>query len=193
MLLTHCVLLMPYGIDIVIIGSDNVLSLDWCQAITWTNVDLLSFWPIRVHEKNLNQNIIFSFKQIHLKMLCAKCQPFWPDFSELVKKTKLIEIMRKFSIQFLHDWKISEPNHHTLSDMSSCVQILKSVEIQNGVLKCVHCLEVCLMACQKCRWKDCQITKHLKSAQCIWHHSCEKIWDLVLNAFWIINMGTILA
>ena len=115
---------MLFGIDVVIIGSDSVLSLDWWQAITWTNVDLLSFWPIKVHEQNLNKNkIYFSFKQIHLKILCAKCQPFWPGFSELMnlKKKKIIENMEKFSIQFLYDWKISNPN----TDLQPNLKVLK--------------------------------------------------------------------
>ena len=41
-LLTHCGPVMPYVWISINIGSGNGLCPDLCQAITWTNADLLS-------------------------------------------------------------------------------------------------------------------------------------------------------
>ena len=43
-------LVMPYGEKYyVIIGSSNGLSPVWHQAITYTNADLLSTWPVGIN------------------------------------------------------------------------------------------------------------------------------------------------
>ena len=65
-------------------GSDNGLSPDRRQAITWTNTDLLSVGPLGT---NLNEIWIkiksFSFMKMHLKM-SVKWQPFCPGEDELI-------------------------------------------------------------------------------------------------------------
>ena len=62
---------------IFIIGSDNGLSPGQCQAIIWTNAEILVIGP---QGTNFNEILIkihiFSFKIIHLKMLSGKWQPF---------------------------------------------------------------------------------------------------------------------
>ena len=63
--------------NLTIIGSDNGLSPDWCQAITWTNVGILLIGPL---ETNFSEMLIeihtFLIKKIHLKMSSGKWQPF---------------------------------------------------------------------------------------------------------------------
>ena len=59
------------------IGADNGLSLVWCQAITWTNSDILSIRPLRTNFSEIWIKIQnFSFMKTHLKMSSAKWQPF---------------------------------------------------------------------------------------------------------------------
>ena len=50
----------------------------WCLVSTHTNVKLLS--KKCKMQWNLNQNI---FKEMHLKILLVKWQPFWPDLDVL--------------------------------------------------------------------------------------------------------------
>ena len=61
----------------VTIGSADGLSPNWCQAITWTNDDLLSpehlwtkFGEILIKPRNI-------FKKTHLQISSAKCWPYW--------------------------------------------------------------------------------------------------------------------
>ena len=62
---------------ICIIGSNNGLSLGWCQAIIWTNAGILSIGPLRA---TLSENFIkihtFSFMKMHLKISSGKWRPF---------------------------------------------------------------------------------------------------------------------
>ena len=59
------------------IGSDNDFSPEWCQAITWSNVHLLSIRPFRTDLSEIQIKIqYFSFMKMKLKMLSAKWQPF---------------------------------------------------------------------------------------------------------------------
>ena len=68
----------------VITGSGNGLLPVQCQAITWTNADLLSFGPL---ERNFSEIWLkicnFSIMKMHLKMPSAKW-PFWPGGDELM-------------------------------------------------------------------------------------------------------------
>ena len=63
----------------IIIGSDNGLSPGQCQAIIWINAGILLIGPLGT---NLSEILIeifaFSFKEMHLKMLSVKWQPFCP-------------------------------------------------------------------------------------------------------------------
>ena len=63
--------------NLTIIGSDNGLSPNRRQAITWINVGILLIGPL---ETNFSEMLIeihtFSFKKIHLKMSSGKWRPF---------------------------------------------------------------------------------------------------------------------
>ena len=55
---------------LTITGSDNGLSLGWCQAIIWNNDGIFLFEPLGT---NFNEILIeiytFSFKKMHLKII----------------------------------------------------------------------------------------------------------------------------
>ena len=60
-----------------IIGSDNGLLPDHCQAIIWTNVEILLIGPLGTNFSEILIEIhTFSFKKMHLKMSSEKLQPF---------------------------------------------------------------------------------------------------------------------
>ena len=62
---------------LTIVGSDNGLSPDRCQAIIWTNAGLLLIGPLRTNFSEILIGIeIFSFRKKHLKMSSAKWRPF---------------------------------------------------------------------------------------------------------------------
>ena len=63
--------------NLTIIGSDNGLSPDRRQAITWTNVGQLLIGPLGTNYSEMLIEIhIFSFKKIYLKMSSGKWRPF---------------------------------------------------------------------------------------------------------------------
>ena len=60
-----------------IIVSDNGLSPVWCQAISWTNTDLLSIGPLGTNFGEISIKInTLSFKEVHLKMSSGRWWPF---------------------------------------------------------------------------------------------------------------------
>ena len=60
-----------------IIGSDNGLSPDRRQAISWTNAGILLIGPLGTYFSEILNGIqTFSLKKMHLKMSSAKCRPF---------------------------------------------------------------------------------------------------------------------
>ena len=76
--LTHCGRETHICIGkLTIIASDNGLSPGWRQAIFWTNAGILLIGPLGTNFNEILIKIhIFSFKKMHLKMLCAKWRPF---------------------------------------------------------------------------------------------------------------------
>ena len=61
--------------ELVIIGSDNGLWSAMCQAITWTNAEILFFWPEALTSGKFALKLIF-MQENELKMLCAILQTF---------------------------------------------------------------------------------------------------------------------
>ena len=65
------------SVNYIIIGSDNGLSPGRGQAIIWTNAGILSNGPLGTNFIEILIKIhTFSFKNMHLKMLSGKWQPF---------------------------------------------------------------------------------------------------------------------
>ena len=62
---------------IIIIGSDDGLLPERCQAIIWTNAGILLIWPLWTNFGEILIEIhAFSFKKIHFKKSSGKRQPF---------------------------------------------------------------------------------------------------------------------
>ena len=80
---------------LTIIGSDNGLSPERCQAIIWTNAGILLIWPLGT---NFNEILIeiqtFSLKKIRLKMSSTKCCSFRLGLNVLMDCPSLIYGMR---------------------------------------------------------------------------------------------------
>ena len=63
--------------NLTIIGSDNGLSPERCQAINWTNAAVLLIGPKGTNfNQILNEIHIFSFKKMHLNVSSVKRRPF---------------------------------------------------------------------------------------------------------------------
>ena len=70
--------------NLTIIGSDNGLSPDRRQAITWTNVGIMLIVQLGTNfNENLSEIHSFSFKKMHLKMSSAKWRLFRLGLNEL--------------------------------------------------------------------------------------------------------------
>ena len=73
------------SVKLTIIGSDNGLSPDRCQAIIWSNAGLLLIWPLGT---NFNEILIeihtFSFKKMCLKMSFGKWRPVCLSLNQLM-------------------------------------------------------------------------------------------------------------
>ena len=71
------------------IGSDNGLSPERCQAITWTNAGILLIGPLRTNvSESLSGIQTFSFKKMHLKTSSAKWRPFYFGLNVLIRPPK---------------------------------------------------------------------------------------------------------
>ena len=84
--LSHWGLAMPYAIlwSLVIIGSGSGLLPVQHQATNSANADLLSIRRLEPYFSEMSfENRAFSFKEMHLKMLSAKWQPFCSCFNVL--------------------------------------------------------------------------------------------------------------
>ena len=63
--------------NLTIIGSDKGLSPGRCQAIIWTNADILLIRSQGTYFNGISFEFhIFSFRKMHLNMPSAKCRPF---------------------------------------------------------------------------------------------------------------------
>ena len=72
---------------LTIIGSDNGLSPDRCQAIIWTNDGLLLIGPLGTNFNEILIKILtFLFKKMRLKVSSAKRQPFCLGLNVLTQK-----------------------------------------------------------------------------------------------------------
>ena len=64
--------------NLIIIGSDNGLSPNQHQAITWTSAGILLIGILLIHFSEILIKIhIFSFTKMHFKMSSAKRRPFY--------------------------------------------------------------------------------------------------------------------
>ena len=112
---------------LTIIGSDNGLSPDRCQAIIWTNPGILLIGHLGTNFSEISIEILtFSFKKMRLKVSSAKRWPFclglnvliimpqWVLFSgpvSLAKQCRLVSL-RDHSFYILSDigWPYSNSN-----------------------------------------------------------------------------------
>ena len=93
---------------LTIIVPDNGLSPCRRQAIIWSNAGILLIQTIGTDfGEILSESPIFSFKKMHLKMLCVKWQPFYLSFKVL---THCGLVMHMWSYK-LHIW-ISGQHHY---------------------------------------------------------------------------------
>ena len=77
---------------LTIIGSDNGLLSDWCQAIIWTKVGILLIGHLGTSFSRILIEIpIFSFKKMHLKRSSGKWWPFWLGLNVLKKSTTVFK------------------------------------------------------------------------------------------------------
>ena len=85
LLLTHWGQVMHICISkLNVIGSDNGLSPGRCQAIIWTNVEILLIVPLETNFCGILIKIhTFSFKKMYWKMLYWKWRPFCLNFNVL--------------------------------------------------------------------------------------------------------------
>ena len=70
--------------NLTIIGSDNGLSPDRCQAINWSNAAILLIGPLGTNFSEILIKILtFSFKKMRLRVSSAKWRPFCLSFNVL--------------------------------------------------------------------------------------------------------------
>ena len=115
--------------NLTIIGSDNGLSPGRRQAITWTNVWILSIGPLGTNFSEILIEIhTFSFKKIHLKMSSGKWRPFCLGLNVLRDWTKS-------SCRFLGSHQIiSWNNNEFLCQHNGSVSYLRGENAQKSPL-----------------------------------------------------------
>ena len=91
---------------LTIIGSDNGLLPGQSQAIIWTNAGMLL---IRTLGTNLSEvsseNHTFSFKKMHLNMLCVKWRQFCLSLNVLMKPGARAYLISSLAIIIQIWWK----------------------------------------------------------------------------------------
>ena len=116
-----------------IIGSDNGLSPDRCQAIIWTNAGLLLIEPLGTNFSEISNKILtFSFTKMRLKVSSAKWRPFCLGINVLrhggviTPHTKqwvwlLIHALLSYSVT----WLISprQNGRHFAADTFKCISV----------------------------------------------------------------------
>ena len=100
-------------------GSALVHVMAWhllCQAITWTNTDLLSIAPLGTNFSEIWIEILaFSFKKMHLKMLSVKWQPFCIGLNVWTRSDPLrvsSDLNRKSWSHHINCTTLAGPNTH---------------------------------------------------------------------------------
>ena len=84
---------------LTIIGSDNGLAPERRQAIIWTNTGILLIGPLGTDFSEILSKIhIFSFQNMHLKMLSVKWRPFSLSLNVLRSCTDVIYASMKWLI-----------------------------------------------------------------------------------------------
>ena len=64
------------SVNSAIIGSDNGLLPARRQSIIWTNIGLVSVEPLRKNSQILIQIQLFSYKKMHLNLVCKMAAKF---------------------------------------------------------------------------------------------------------------------
>ena len=84
---------------LIIVGSDNGLSLGWRQAIIWTDAGIWITGPLAT---NFNEILIaietFSFRKMYLKMSSGKFQPFCLGLNVIIKVSYRISSCKDFKM-----------------------------------------------------------------------------------------------
>ena len=110
--------------NLTIIGSDNGLSPGWRQAITWTNVGILSIGTLGTNFSEMLIEIhTFSFKKIHLKMSSGKK---WPLINESLVWNMHLLWNNSIVSEYGYLWEIA-------SYMTDSVRLLTCRESQGPV------------------------------------------------------------
>ena len=113
---------------LTIIGSDNGLMPGRRQAIIWTNDRLLLIGPLGTNFSEILMEILtFSFKQMLLKVLSAKRQPFCLG----------LNVLRSPRGQWVNSYLVREVNpslpgqngHHLADNIFKCISLDENVWI----------------------------------------------------------------
>ena len=122
------------SVNLVSLGSDNVLPPVWRRATTWSNLDLsirhigTNFSQIGIEKQN------FSFVKTHLKMSFAKWRSFCPEEDELntllwyhtciCSALPSVYCVQDIFVEFIHFIRIKLCNHILVSSFSYRLIIL---------------------------------------------------------------------
>ena len=106
---------------LTIIGSDNGLSHDRCQAIIWTNAGLLLIGPLGTNFSEILIEILtFSFKKMRLKVSSAKRRPFCLGLNMLIPRWRYSRLYNDLLRRFLSiDW--NQINQCVYSTCLACI------------------------------------------------------------------------
>ena len=137
--LLHCIHTLRPTINMpvnwVIIDSDNGLAPAWCQAIVWTDVDLLSIGPLGTNFSEIKiktQN--FSTNKIHLKLSSAKCLPSYSGFIASIDGQVPSVIQGPWCIHFLMNNTQAESHTCLLAPYSYKLVCVWTLDFSMGLM-----------------------------------------------------------
>ena len=115
--------------NLTIIGSDNGLSPDRCQAIIWTNAGLLLIGPLGTNFSEILIEIVtFSSKKMRLKVSSAKRRPFCLGLNVL-NATRTPVTASGMIITTVNTLRPRQNGRHFADDIFKCIFLNESVWI----------------------------------------------------------------
>ena len=153
--------------DLTITGSDNGLSSDPRQAITWTNARILLIGPLGTNFSEILIKIqTFSFRKMHLKTSSVKRRPFCFSLNvlrindvnitgELIIMTGLLAYLRE--VIDLTELSLAQmktaPHCRQSHSIQACLfAVLSQINILSlSLLYCMRLLQYCVKSDKFCK------------------------------------------
>ena len=167
---------------LMIIGSDNGLLPDQCQAIIWTNAGILLIRTLGTNFSEILGKIhSFSFKKMHFRMSTAKGRLFSLGFTELRNHENICSLLFLY-VHMAHVVKISPESRHesTVTDHHNRVNFHQNLQNNHPITHIWRWDMGCLLWVQSLACFTAQKNSNVEKAS-MGFHFMRVSWTHLLN------------